>query len=147
MIPEELLHIGVACEAHDPLDAGPVVPAAVEQDHLTSCRQVGNITLEVPLCPLPFGRQWESHHARHPRVQSEGDRLDGSALAGGVAALEDDDDLEPTGADPFLELDELHLEHRELRPVLLAGERLLRRRGLDGRIRPDIGQPDFFRDG
>ena len=36
-------------------------------------------------------------------------RLDGAALAGGVAALEDDDDALAGGAEPGLELDELEL--------------------------------------
>ena len=39
----------VGAEAHDPLDAGPVVPAAVEQHDLPAGREMGDVALEVPL--------------------------------------------------------------------------------------------------
>ena len=42
-------------------------------------------------------------------------RLDRAALAGGVATLEDDDDLQALAPDPLLELDELDLELSQLR--------------------------------
>jgi hypothetical protein len=37
---EELLDVVIAAEAHHPLHAGAVVPAAVEQHHLAGGRQV-----------------------------------------------------------------------------------------------------------
>ena len=48
-----------------------------------------------------------------------GDRLDGAALAGRVAALEDDHDLQPFDLDPFLEFDKLDLQARQLALVIL----------------------------
>src|SRR5438093_4324243 len=51
----ELVVLLVGAEAHHPLDAGPVVPAAVEQHHLARRRQVLNVALEVPLRALFLG--------------------------------------------------------------------------------------------
>ena len=46
---QELLVLVVGAEAHHALDAGAVVPAAVEQDDLAGGRQVRDVALEVPL--------------------------------------------------------------------------------------------------
>ena len=43
-------------EAHDPLDAGAVVPGAVEEDHLAGGGQVLDVALEIPLALLLGGR-------------------------------------------------------------------------------------------
>src|SRR6185503_20489222 len=50
------------------------------------------------------------------------DGLDRAALAGGVATLEQHDDLQPGVLDPLLEAVELDIEARELRFVELALE-------------------------
>src|SRR5690606_26066566 len=43
-------------EPHHRLDAGAVVPGAIEEDDLASARQMRDIALKVPLAPLGFGR-------------------------------------------------------------------------------------------
>ena len=86
---EELLVLVLGAEPHHPLDAGAVVPAAVEQDDLAGRRKVRHVALEVPLGPLALGRRRQRHHAADARVEALGDPLDGAALAGRVATLED----------------------------------------------------------
>ena len=118
----ELLDLLRRREAHHPLDAGAVVPAAVEQDHLAGGGQVRDVALEVPLGPLALGGRGQRDDPRDPRAEAHRDRLDRAALPGGVAALEDDDDLEAARLHPLLELGELDLERRQLRVVDLALE-------------------------
>jgi hypothetical protein len=54
---EKLLAVVFGAETHDPLNAGAVVPAAVEQHDFSAGRQVRNITLEVPLRALALVRR------------------------------------------------------------------------------------------
>ena len=100
--------------AHDRLDAGPVVPAAVEERDLAGGRQVLDVALEVPLRALAVRRHREGDDPGHPRVEELGDPLDGAALAGRVAALEDDRDPGARRADPLLHQHELGLESLQL---------------------------------
>src|SRR6185503_17747382 len=51
---------------------------------------------------------------------------DGAALAGAVAALEHDADLEPLVLDPLLQLDEFHVQLAQPLVVVLALELLAR---------------------
>ncbi len=74
-------------EAHHALDAGAVVPRAVEQDDFALRGQVLRVALEVPLAALGLGRLVEGHDARSPRVEVFHEALDRAALARGVAAL------------------------------------------------------------
>ena len=97
---EEPLRLLVGAEAHHPLDAGPVVPAAVEDHDLPAGREVRQVALHVHLGLLALGRRREGDHAEHPRADPLGDALDDPALAGGVAALEDDADLGAGRAPP-----------------------------------------------
>ena len=46
---EEPPRLLVGAEAHDPLDAGPVVPAAIEDDDLARGREVRDVPLDVHL--------------------------------------------------------------------------------------------------
>ena len=81
-------------EAHHPLDAGAVVPAAVEQHDLAGRRQVRDVALEVPLRALALVRRRQRDDAADARIEALRDALDDAALAGRIAALEDHDDLE-----------------------------------------------------
>ena len=60
--PRDLL---VGAETHDPLDAGAVVPAAVEDHDLATRREVRQVALDVHLRLLALGRRRERHDAEH----------------------------------------------------------------------------------
>ncbi len=112
----------LGAEAHHALDAGAVVPAAVEDHDLAGSRQVRQVSLRIHLRFLALGRRRQRNHPEHARAHALGDRLDGAALAGAVAALEDDADLEALVLDPLLQLDQLDVKLPELPVVLLAGK-------------------------
>src|ERR1700675_2366736 len=84
---------------------------------------MGDIALEIPLGLLTLGRRRQRDDPGDPRAHPLGDALDRPALAGRVAALEHDDDLQALVADPFLELHELDLEPAQLREVVLVLQR------------------------
>ena len=117
---EELLVLLVGAEAHHVLDAGAVVPAAIEQHDLAGRRQVRHVALEVPLRALAVVGRGQRHHAADARVEPLRDALDGATLAGRVAALEQDDHLLPGGRHPVLQLDQLALQAEQLLEVFLA---------------------------
>ncbi len=135
---EELAVLLFSAEAHDALDAGPVVPAAVEEDHLAAGRKVLHVTLEIPLRRFPVGRRRQCRDARDARAQTLGDALDAASLAGGVAAFEDHHDLEFLELDPLLQLDELDLQ---------LGERFFVVLGVHSRLayRRDLAEADGWR--
>ena len=116
----ELLVLMRRAEAHHLLDAGPVVPGPVEHHDLPSGGQMLDVALEVPLRALPVRRLVQRHDARTARVEVLGEALDGAALAGGVAALEHQDDALPCLLDPALELEEFDLQAALLDLVLPA---------------------------
>src|SRR5580698_7290706 len=58
----ELLILCLGAEAHDPLDAGAVIPTAVEEHHLAGRGQMRYIALEVPLRFLALSRRAQSHY-------------------------------------------------------------------------------------
>ena len=110
----------LGAEAHDVFDAGAVVPAAVEDHDLAGGREVLDVALHVHLRLLAVGRRRQRDDAEDARADPLGDRLDRAALAGGVAALEDDDDAQALGLDPFLQVAELDLQLAKLLLVDLA---------------------------
>src|SRR3954447_1841931 len=107
---QELLVLGLAAEAHHPLDVRAVVPAAVEQDHLPGGGKMLDVPLEVPLGALPLGGPGEGDDADQAGAGALGEGLDHAALPRRTAALEDDQHLEPLGLHPVLQQDELLLE-------------------------------------
>jgi hypothetical protein len=123
---QELAVFLLAAELHHPLDAGAVVPAAVEQHDLAARRQLGDVALEVPLPALPLGRRAERDHPADARVEALGDAFDDAALAGRVATLEDDHDLEAVEAHPLLQLDQLELQMGKFFDVVVILGRLVR---------------------
>src|SRR5262249_41396440 len=62
----------------------------------------------------------QRHHAEHPGAHPFGDAFDGAALAGGVAALEDDADFGAGLLHPLLHRDELAVQHPHLLLVRFA---------------------------
>jgi hypothetical protein len=82
-----------------------------------------------------------SGDAADPRIETLGDPLDDAALAGGVAALEDDDHLELVVLDPVLQLDQFALQPKQLLEVDGPVERLVRSMG--GLRVPELLEPAF----
>ena len=121
--------------AHHPLDAGAVVPAAVEDQHLAGGGQLLDVALHVELGLLAVGRRRQGDDAEHPRADLLGQALDHAALAGGVAALEEDDDAGAARLHPGLQVGDLDLKAGELGLVGLVA-RLLRRRRVPARPVP-----------
>ena len=107
-------------EAHDVFDAGAVVPAAVEDHDLAAGRKVLDVALDVHLALLAVRRRGQGDDAKDARAHPLGDRLDGSALAGSVATLENDDDPLVLLLDPGLEMAKLLLQLAELLLISLA---------------------------
>src|SRR6185369_15021040 len=91
---QELLRLLVRAEAHHPLDAGAVVPAAVEDHDLARRREVRQVALDIHLALFTLGRSGQRDYAEHARAHALGDGLDRAALAGAVASFEHDADLE-----------------------------------------------------
>src|SRR5258708_13149531 len=111
-------------------DAGAVVPAAVENHDLAAGREMRDVALQEDLGLLPVGWRWQGDHAEHPRAYFLGESFDGAALAGGIAALEQDDNPELFRLDPFLQMAELYLQFAQLlliRLPFLLGARFLPR--------------------
>src|SRR6516162_566697 len=69
-----------------------------------------HISLEVPLRLFALAWRRQRDDAAHPRIETLGDALDDAALAGGVAALEDDDYLELAVDHPVLQLHQFALQ-------------------------------------
>ena len=123
--------------AHHPLDAGAVVPAAVEDQHLAGGGQLLDVALHVELGLLPVRRRRQRDDAEHARADPLGQALDHPALAGGVAALEDDDDARAARLHPGLQVGDLDLQPGELLLVGL-GAGLLRVGGSERRPAPRL---------
>ena len=107
-------YVVLGAEAHHALDAGAVVPAAVEQHDLAAGRQMRDVALEIPLRALALARRRQRGDAADARVEPLRDALDDAALAGGIAAFEDDDDLELLVLHPVLQLHQLALQAEQL---------------------------------
>src|SRR6056297_1286604 len=107
---EERLAFGLGAEAEDMFDHAAIVPAAVIEHDLPPGGQVVDITLEIPLCGLGVGGFGERHHPRAARVEVLAEPLDGAALSGGIAPLEDDGHARTGLARPVLEFDQFDLE-------------------------------------
>lgn len=60
---EEFADFFFGAEAHDTLDAGAVIPRAVEEDHFTGGGEVGDVALKIPLGFFAFGGDGESDDA------------------------------------------------------------------------------------
>ena len=139
---EEPLGLLRLAEAHHPLHAGAVVPAAVKDHDLAGGRKVREVPLDVHLRPLTLGRGGQGNDPEHARAHPLGDPLDRAPLPGGVPALEHDADLGPRRLDPLLHGHEFAVQAPHLPLVVLAlylrrrvgcglpGHRRWRRRGL-----------------
>jgi len=124
---EKFFAVRFRAEPHDPLHAGTIVPAAVEQHDFAGRRQMGNVALEIPLRALALGGSRKRHHLAGSRVEPLGHTLDDAALAGGIAALEKHHHLEPLMYHPILQLDELALQPQQLLEIEVTIDRILLR--------------------
>lgn len=91
--PVEEFNFLVRGEPHDALDARAVVPRSVEDHELAAGGELLRVPLEKPLRFLPLRGRREGDDAANARGDSAGDAGDDPALARGVPAFEDDEDL------------------------------------------------------
>ena len=89
---QEALVLLLGAEAHDVFDAGPVVPAAVEDHDLSGRRKMREVALHVHLRLFPIRGGGQRDQSEGARAHPLGQRPDRPTLAGGVATFEDDDD-------------------------------------------------------
>jgi hypothetical protein len=108
--------------AHHALDAGAVVPRAVEQHDVTCGREVRDVALEVPLPALGLGRLGQRDEVALAWIEVLADRVDRPALAGAVAPFEQHHDARAGDARPAREADQLALHGPERGLVVLAVE-------------------------
>src|SRR5262245_57441386 len=113
----------LGAEAHHVLDAGPVVPAAVEDHDLARRREVGDVALHVQLRLLAVGRRRQRHHAEHAGADPLGDGFDRATLPGRVAPFENHDHPQPLLLDPVLQRAQLYLQLAQCLFVFLARHR------------------------
>src|SRR3974377_370907 len=78
-----------SAESHDLFDASTIIPGTVEKGDFARCRQVLDVTLEIPLPPLALGGDRKRDDARGPGIQVFHETLYGAALARRVTALKD----------------------------------------------------------
>jgi hypothetical protein len=92
--------------------------ARLEQHQFTGRRQVRYVALEVPLGHLLVAGRGQGHHPGVARVEKGGDALDGAALAGRVAPLEDGQYPQAGLLHVLLQLHQLDLQLLQLHLVL-----------------------------
>src|SRR5262249_22306819 len=117
---EEALVLLFRAEAQHVFDAGAVVPAPVENHDLAGSRGVLEVALHVELGLLAIGRRRQRHLAEYAMADTLGDRLDDTALAGGISPFEDHDYPRTLFLDPILQRAELCLQLAQRLFVLLT---------------------------
>ena len=80
---------------------------------------MGHVALKVHLRLLALGRRRQGNHAKYARTDTLGDGLDRAALAGTIAPLENDADLQALVHHPLLNLDQLDMQPGQLSFVVL----------------------------
>ena len=135
---QELLVLVVRAEAHHVLDAGAVVPAAVEQDHLACRGQVCDVTLEVPLRPLALPRRGPGPRRGVARVQAQLIVLIAPPFPAASRPSKMITTRWPVNLIHSASLTQLDVKSGQLGEVLLVADRSRRRSALvDWRIRKD----------
>src|SRR6185312_3044365 len=99
----------LGAKSHHVLHAGPVVPAAIEDDDLAGGGKMRDVTLEVHLRLFPTRRCRQGNNTKYARAHALGDRLDGASLAGRIAPLEHDDNAQSLVLYPILQSTKLDL--------------------------------------
>ena len=121
-VAQECGDLRIAGEPHHLLDAGAVVPAAVEQHDLAGGGQVRRVALEVPLGGFALGRLRQRRDPALARIEVAADGIDRAALAGGVAAFEHHHQSTPGVQQPARRVRQLDLHRFQQGLVLLALE-------------------------
>ncbi len=106
----EFLIITLIHEAHNWLDPSTIIPASIEEYHLSRVREMLDIPLKIPLSALNICRLRKCDDARTSRIQELGKSCDTSSFPCCITSLEDDEDAFFTVLDIFLELHELELK-------------------------------------
>ena len=119
---EKAAVLGLAAESHDVFDAGPVVPAPIEDHDLAGGGKMRHVALEKHLRFFAVRRRRQGHDAKYARAHPLGDRLDGAALSGRISSLEDDDDALSGLPNPVLELAKPDLKLAQFALIILALE-------------------------
>ena len=109
-------------KAHYVFDARAVIPAAIEDHDLTRRGKVLHVTLQIDLRFLAIRGRWEGDNAENPRTNALGNGLDRAALSRAIAALENDNNAQPLGPYPFLQLAEFDLKFVQFLFVFLTLE-------------------------
>ena len=107
---KEQLVLLLGAKAHDVLNAGAVVPATVKDDDFTCRGEMGEVALYVYLRLFTVRRCWQCDQSEGARTDSLGQGPDRSALARGVAALENDHGPLTRALDPVLQDAEFGLQ-------------------------------------
>src|SRR5262245_53859537 len=102
------------------LDAGAVVPTAIEYHDFARRREVLHVSLHVEHRLLAIGRSRQRDNAKDTRADTLRDGANRPTFTGSVAALKNDDDAEPLGLDPILQITKLGLKFAQFFLVLLA---------------------------
>src|SRR5262249_23475185 len=105
---------------HHVFDAGPIVPAAIEDHDFARRGEVRDETLEVELRLLAIGWHRQRHDAEHAWADAMGHGPDHAALAGGVAPFEHHDHAQALFLDPVLQGAKLDLQRAQRLLVFLA---------------------------
>jgi hypothetical protein len=90
---EELFILILRAKTHNPFNTRAVVPAAVKKDNLSSTRQLGSITLEVPLSFFFFSRNSQSCNPADTMIQRLGKAFDRASFPGSISSLKEDYNL------------------------------------------------------
>src|SRR5262249_10329797 len=98
----ERLVLVLGAKVHHVFHAGPVVPAAVEDDDFAATREMLQVALGIELGFLTIRWGGQGHETEHARTDALHDGLDGATLAGGVAPFEYHDDAQPLVHHPIL---------------------------------------------
>src|SRR5215471_11048143 len=97
-------------KSHHLLNAGAVIPTAVENDDFTRRREMLHVTLDVHLGLFTIGGRRQRKKPKHSGTDAFCDCANGTTLAGCVAAFKDDNDAKTLVFDPVLKFAKLGLQ-------------------------------------
>lgn len=117
---QEKFVLVLRAKAHHVLDAGAIIPAAIENNDFTRRGKMRHVTLQINLSLFTVGRCWQRDNAKDARADAFSDGADGAALACTVAAFKENDDAEAFVFYPFLKFAEFGLKASQFLFILFA---------------------------